>query len=519
MRQQVGTSDSVCKSLKHAARELYVWSKCRHPYVLPLIGLVAFRGLIGMVSQWVERGNLRSYLEENPNHDRFRMSADISAGLAYLHECGIVHGDLKGLNILIDNAGNPMLTDFGNAVLQDCTLNFTATTRKTQLSSRWAAPELLDDREGAYSRPADVYALGMTILEAFTGQVPYPDKSEHRVMILVMIQKVPPERPETHIPPGDKRGDALWSLLLRCWANEPGERPNASEVAKTIRGFVDQVSPLALTPYCPLNLPPPHHEQLPNYRVRTPPRPDTPLPLAAVSIPLELPLVVDPASEDASIIQILVHMLTQLDPIGRPVPAPTTASSEYALHDIGARVFEVLVAGGKRVHDFAVHAWANAVGASPACSEVVVAIVAVTRGSPPVLVRRPSDEDLNRVGSDVLRACALLCLGVPGSELVLAKRLKKCRWGENVSEIGLDKSGRRRACEIFSSLATANVLGAAVAVAKLKNPEETSQCLSQMSPCPPVKWPPLVKYHRNLNNRTKPIAMETTKMDSLQRPR
>ncbi|KAG8776594.1 hypothetical protein FRC12_000828 [Ceratobasidium sp. 428] len=117
-----------------------------------------------MVSEWMERENLRLYLEHNPDQDRFRMSADISAGLAYLHECGIVHGDLKAANILIDDTGAPVLTDFGNAVLQDCTLNFTATTRKTQWSSRWAAPELLDQREGTYSKPADVYALGMVSL-------------------------------------------------------------------------------------------------------------------------------------------------------------------------------------------------------------------------------------------------------------------------------------------------------------------------------------------------------------------
>ncbi|KAG9096719.1 hypothetical protein FS749_007880 [Ceratobasidium sp. UAMH 11750] len=164
MRLEIGTTDDVRKHLKHAARELHIWSKCQHPNVLPLIGLVTFRDQIGMVSRWIERGNLPSYIQQNSGLDRFQMSAEISAGLAYLHENGIVHGDLKGLNVLVNGDGAPMLTDFGNSVLQDCSLNFTATTRKNSLSPRWAAPELLDEREGTHSREADVYALGMTVL-------------------------------------------------------------------------------------------------------------------------------------------------------------------------------------------------------------------------------------------------------------------------------------------------------------------------------------------------------------------
>ncbi|KAG8724213.1 hypothetical protein FRC09_020797 [Ceratobasidium sp. 395] len=93
----------VQKSLKRAARELHVWSKCQHPNVLPLIGLVVFRDQIAMVSRWMGLGDLRSYIRQTPNEDRFRMSADISAGLAYLHENGIVRNLTK---ILLRNFSN-----------------------------------------------------------------------------------------------------------------------------------------------------------------------------------------------------------------------------------------------------------------------------------------------------------------------------------------------------------------------------------------------------------------------------
>ncbi|QRV98462.1 Serine/threonine-protein kinase [Ceratobasidium sp. AG-Ba] len=241
MRIYVGISDDSRKSLKHAARELYVWSKCRHPNVLPLLGLVVYRDQVGMISKWVGHGNLPTYIAQNPGLNRFTISAKIAFGLAYLHEQEIVHGDLKGLNVLINDNGEPMLTDFGNAVIQDCTLNFTTTTRNVSISPRWAAPELLDDRESTHSPEADVYALGMddtkTVLEAFTGQVPYAGKSDHRVMILVTVSKEAPPRPETDIPTGDRQADALWSILLDCWKDEPTERPWADLVAARIESL------------------------------------------------------------------------------------------------------------------------------------------------------------------------------------------------------------------------------------------------------------------------------------------
>ncbi|KAG8686586.1 hypothetical protein FRC08_012432, partial [Ceratobasidium sp. 394] len=92
-------------------------------------------------------------------------------------------------------------------------------------------------RELHICREADVYALGMTVLETFTGQVPYADKSDLRVITMVVVLKELPTRPKVHIPPNSRHGDALWSLLKRCWVNEPEERPKASEVAKIMREF------------------------------------------------------------------------------------------------------------------------------------------------------------------------------------------------------------------------------------------------------------------------------------------
>lgn len=55
---------------QHAARELYYWAKLQHPNVIPLLGLSLFRNQISMISEWMENGNLMSFLELHPDAER-----------------------------------------------------------------------------------------------------------------------------------------------------------------------------------------------------------------------------------------------------------------------------------------------------------------------------------------------------------------------------------------------------------------------------------------------------------------
>ncbi|KAG8790282.1 hypothetical protein FRC12_012286 [Ceratobasidium sp. 428] len=240
IRLPVGSSEQDQKILKHAAREVYTWSKCKHPNVQPLLGLVMFHGDLGMIARWEVNGNLPQYLERHKDVDRCTLSSEIAEGLSYLHASKVVHGDLKGANVLISQDGAAQLADFGNAKLEEYTLKFTQTSTKEALSSRWAAPELFEGSLCSYA--TDVYALGMTILEAVTGDVPWTGKSERAVMFAITMKRVCPDRPETHIPPDSQHGDTLWSLLKSCWEFEPGERPSAVNVAQAVSGYHQRTS-------------------------------------------------------------------------------------------------------------------------------------------------------------------------------------------------------------------------------------------------------------------------------------
>ncbi|KDN33180.1 hypothetical protein RSAG8_13730, partial [Rhizoctonia solani AG-8 WAC10335] len=160
------------KTLKRAGRELLCWSRMKHRNIHQLMGVIIFKdNYLGMVSEWMENGDLHKYLLKNPGADRYQLCIDVASGLEYMHGQGTVHGDLKALNVLVSAEGVARLSDFDFSVMSNATsLVFSASSNSRSGSVRWVAPEMLVTP--IRTKQADVYALGMTMLEIFTGDVP-----------------------------------------------------------------------------------------------------------------------------------------------------------------------------------------------------------------------------------------------------------------------------------------------------------------------------------------------------------
>ncbi|CEL54360.1 Vegetative incompatibility protein HET-E-1 OS=Podospora anserina GN=HET-E1 PE=4 SV=1 [Rhizoctonia solani AG-1 IB] len=156
------------KNLMRATREVYNWSRMKHQHVHRLLGVIIFKDQhLGMVSEWMENGNLREHMRNAQNFDRYQMCISVASGLAYMHECDAVHGDLKVLNVLVSSNGDAKLTDFGLSIIPEASLGFSDTSNSQIGSTRWAAPELLFE-DALKSKESDVYALGMTMLVRFS---------------------------------------------------------------------------------------------------------------------------------------------------------------------------------------------------------------------------------------------------------------------------------------------------------------------------------------------------------------
>ncbi|QRW22044.1 Tyrosine kinase family catalytic domain protein [Rhizoctonia solani] len=222
------------KSLKHATREIHVWSLLNHENIHKLMGIILLKDVyLGMVSEWMENGNIHEYSRANPGFDRYKMSIHVVSGLAYMHQENVIHGDLKALNVLVSSEGSAKLTDFGLSVTSEGSLAFSHTKDSAAGSTRWMAPERLEADDAPASKESDVYALGMTILEIFTGKVPYPECTDVQVMGMIVDGRVPSRLMANF--PDTPNGNQIWEQLLNCWNYNPSARPAAMKVLEKIK--------------------------------------------------------------------------------------------------------------------------------------------------------------------------------------------------------------------------------------------------------------------------------------------
>ncbi|KAG8790135.1 hypothetical protein FRC12_012705 [Ceratobasidium sp. 428] len=221
--------DSGRTALKRAARELDNWSHFEHKNILKLSGLAQFRDQMAMISPWMDQGTLLQYLKHNPDVDRCQLCIDISEGVAYLHQ-----NDAP--NVVISGEGVAKLTDFGCTMLKRSTLHFTTTPGGRYASMRWAAPERLNDEE--CSKEADVYALGMTLLETVTGAVPFSDiKSDAAVCTAVVVRRQMPGRPKEFPSFNPDEANQLWAIVVDSCAHDSSDRPGSTTIRDRLQGI------------------------------------------------------------------------------------------------------------------------------------------------------------------------------------------------------------------------------------------------------------------------------------------
>ncbi|KAJ6562386.1 kinase-like domain-containing protein [Mycena capillaripes] len=206
----------------------------RHPNILQFLGANTLDDRPFVVMPLIPH-NAREFLRTRSSFDPVYILRDISLGLEYLHSRKICHGDLKGINVLVENSGRALLCDFGLARLKADITSRTRTTAVTTVSGsrNWMAPELLS---GSLPRtPSDVYAFGMTVYEVnilYTDEIPMSAVPFGDFIELVFKLGVRPDRPDEE--EGRQMGDDIWALAERCWDKDPKARPTARQIYDSI---------------------------------------------------------------------------------------------------------------------------------------------------------------------------------------------------------------------------------------------------------------------------------------------
>lgn len=187
--------------------EVGVWKELRHARILNLYGASHVGAQAFLMLEYADRRNLLSYLE-NPDHrPRFaELFYQAAQGLEYLHSKEIVHGHLRCCNILVsDQEGVVKLTDFGFDSVRSA-VNALGGSNVAN-SIQWMAPEHFEMEEGGLAFDADVYALGMCMVEALVRGPPWGELDEMDVLDKILDKEIPP-------PPSDVPDD-LWKLVVR----------------------------------------------------------------------------------------------------------------------------------------------------------------------------------------------------------------------------------------------------------------------------------------------------------------
>ncbi|WP_406840711.1 serine/threonine-protein kinase [Streptomyces sp. AHU1] len=175
-----------------------------------------------LVMQLIEGPTLKTRIAEGPLP--WKTTATLGAGLAdalaHAHEAGVVHRDVKPSNIILDDSGDPHLTDFGISRLLDTTTR-TVTGTLVGTAAYLSPEQVLGEPVG---RPADVYALGLVLLECLTGRLEYDGGPlEAAIARLHRRPGVPDFVPRT-----------LAALLQPMTALDAGTRPTARDCAHAL---------------------------------------------------------------------------------------------------------------------------------------------------------------------------------------------------------------------------------------------------------------------------------------------
>ncbi|KDQ58598.1 hypothetical protein JAAARDRAFT_34422 [Jaapia argillacea MUCL 33604] len=234
-------------------REALIWKHLKHEHVLPFLGIAsdAFSSRhIAMVSPWMHHGHILEYLGRyRPvGVDVNKLLCQIAAGLQYLHGRRVVHGDLRGVNILIDMNLQPRVADFGLAKVANATRAVTSTNRHG--SMRWMAPELLfpEKYEVPFERTyqSDVYAFGCVCLEVYTEKPPFSSiRAEPELILKMSTEEVVQQKPSPRDCQGREISPFLWNLMQHCWRVKAEERPTMDTILAEMKA--DQAQRVSYT--------------------------------------------------------------------------------------------------------------------------------------------------------------------------------------------------------------------------------------------------------------------------------
>ncbi|RFU35893.1 hypothetical protein B7463_g461, partial [Scytalidium lignicola] len=223
-------NDARKKSMIDALkREISLLRDLQHPNIVQYLGASSSGDHLNIFLEYVAGGSVQTMLNSygalrEPLIRSF--VRQIVTGLAYLHGRDIIHRDIKGANILVDNKGGIKISDFGiSKKIEASNLLSGPANNKNRPSLQgsvfWMAPEVV--KQTSYTRKADIWSLGCLVVEMMTGTHPFPDCSQLQAIFKIGGAKISPTIP-------DHASTEAKTFLSQTFEVEHTKRPSADEL-------------------------------------------------------------------------------------------------------------------------------------------------------------------------------------------------------------------------------------------------------------------------------------------------
>ncbi|KAF2964976.1 hypothetical protein GQX73_g8602 [Xylaria multiplex] len=217
---------SMIEALK---REIGLLRDLRHPNIVQYLGCGSSNEYLNIFLEYVPGGSVQTMLNSYgalPEPLVRSFVRQILDGLSYLHNRDIIHRDIKGANILVDNKGTIKISDFGiSKKLEASNILSGANNNKNRPSLQgsvfWMAPEVV--KQTSYTRKADIWSLGCLVVEMMTGQHPFPDCSQLQAIFKIGGGKAAPTIP-------DNASAEAVEFLSRTFEIDHNLRPSADDL-------------------------------------------------------------------------------------------------------------------------------------------------------------------------------------------------------------------------------------------------------------------------------------------------
>jgi serine/threonine protein kinase len=219
-KMQVGVNN-----ITSTVKEIKIMKDLKSPYTLKYYGCYQKDDCIWIIMEFCDGGSVQDIIDARESEPACLSEAQISQisfqvlkALEYLHSMKKIHRDIKAGNILINGRGMAKLADFGISAQQVGDEKRTTTIG----SSYWMAPETL--MGGGYDSKADIWSLGITVMEMAEGIPPLIEEQPHKAAFRI-VNDPPPKltKPDQWTP-------IFNDFLSKCLVKNPDKRPTAGEL-------------------------------------------------------------------------------------------------------------------------------------------------------------------------------------------------------------------------------------------------------------------------------------------------